>query len=126
MNTQSHDFFYQRHGEKLNINCIIPLTKHYEKCENIFDKIKEYCVISKNLKFHNKLTNVFFFIEQNGIKIDKEAFDTYFNVNDTSFSIYENTIYTQYNLHNTTGRPSNRFNGINFAALNKEDGCRKI
>jgi len=34
-------------------------------------------------------------------------------------------IYTSYNLFTLTGRPSNSFNGINFAALNKENGERE-
>ena len=122
--TSAHTFFYQRHGEKLNINTVIPLTKHYEKCEYIFDKVKEYCVAPPNVKFHNKLTSVFYAIEQSGIKINPDIFNKHFELNNEDFSLYENTIYTQYNLYNITGRPSNRFNGINFAALNKEDGCR--
>ena len=35
-------------------------------------------------------------------------------------------MYSQYNIFTTTGRPSNRFNTINFAALNKESGIRKM
>ena len=34
-------------------------------------------------------------------------------------------VYTQYNYRTTTTRPSNRFGGVNFAALNKDNGCRK-
>lgn len=37
-----------------------------------------------------------------------------------------NMIYSQYNPYTTTGRPSNRFGGINFAALNKSDGTRDM
>jgi len=33
-------------------------------------------------------------------------------------------VYTQFNLKTTTTRPSNKFNGINYAALNKKDGSR--
>ena len=36
-----------------------------------------------------------------------------------------NTVYSQYNMFTTTGRPSNRFGGINFSALNKSDGTRE-
>ena len=122
--TSAHDFFYQRHGEKLNINAVIPVTKHYEKCEYIFDKVKDHCVAPPNVKFHNKLTSVFYAIEQSGIKVNPDVFNKHFELNNEDFSLYENTIYTQYNLYNVTGRPSNRFNGINFATLNKEDGCR--
>ena len=33
-------------------------------------------------------------------------------------------MYTKYNLYNLTTRPTNSFNGVNFAALNKNDGSR--
>lgn len=33
--------------------------------------------------------------------------------------------FCEYNPFTLTGRPSNHFNGINYAALNKEDGSRK-
>ena len=123
--TQTHDFFYQKHGDIEDINAIIPLVKHYERCELIFDKIKEYCIKPDNTKFHNKLTSVFFAIERNGIKINKDVFNEFFKPNTELFSIQDNTVHTQYNLYTTTGRPSNSFNGINFAALKKEDGCRE-
>ena len=64
-------------------------------------------------------------IETSGIKINKEEFEKHFSIDDPEYSIQDNIIYTQYNLNTTTSRPSNRFNGINFAALNKENGCRK-
>ena len=34
-------------------------------------------------------------------------------------------VFSEYNLFTSTGRPSNRFGGINFAALNKKDGSRE-
>jgi hypothetical protein len=33
--------------------------------------------------------------------------------------------YCEYNPYSLTGRPSNHFNQVNYAALNKEDGSRK-
>jgi len=33
-------------------------------------------------------------------------------------------VYTQYNLNTTTTRPSNKFGGVNYAALNKKTGER--
>ena len=122
--TPTHETFYRNHGHRDNINMIIPLTKHYEKCELIFDKVKDYFK-TDNIKFNNKLTSVFFAIERNGINLDKKQFDKYFELNNENFSIKDNTIYSQYNLYTTTGRPSNSFNSINFAALAKENGCRK-
>ena len=122
--TSAHEFFYQKHSEKDNINTIIPIVKHYEKCELIYEKIKNYC-LTDNVKFNNKATNVFCAIEKNGIKINKKQFDKYFELNHENYSIKDDTIYTQYNLYTTTGRPSNSFNSINFAALAKDNGCRK-
>ena len=37
----------------------------------------------------------------------------------------ESIVFSEYNPYTSTGRPSNRFGGINFAALNKTDGSRK-
>lgn len=33
-------------------------------------------------------------------------------------------VYSHYNVYTTTGRPSNSFGGVNYAALNKSDGTR--
>ena len=122
--TSAHEFFYQKHKDLENINTIIPLVKHYEKCELIYDKIKNY-ISTDNVKFNNKLTSVFFAIERNGIKINKKTFDKYFELTNENFNIKDDTIYTHYNLYTTTGRPSNSFNSINFAALAKDNGCRR-
>lgn len=122
--TPSQEFFYQKFYDKENINTIIPLVKHYEKCENIFSIISKYCETWEN-KFQNKLINVFYYIERSGIKIDKNILDKFYELNNDKFSIYNNIIHTQYNLYTTTGRPSNSFNGINFAALDKNNGCRE-
>jgi len=120
-----YNFFYQKFDNLSNINTIIPLVKHYEKCELIFEKIKPYCLKLDNSKFHIKLSSIFFAIEKNGIKIDKTIFNQYFTPQNELYSIFDNKIYSKYNLHTTTGRPSNSFNGINFAALVKDNGCRE-
>jgi hypothetical protein len=60
-------------------------------------------------------------IERNGLFINKEIFIEKFQPNDD----VDDKVYTEYNLYTTTGRPSNKFGGINYAALNKEDGCRE-
>jgi len=122
--TPTHETFYQNHGHRDNVNTIIPLVKHYEKCELIFDKVKDYFK-TDNAKFNNKATSVFFAIERNGIKINKKQFDKHFELDNEHFNIQDDTIYTQYNLYTTTGRPSNSFNSVNFAALAKDNGCRK-
>jgi len=122
--TKAHDIFYQKHKSKLDINKIIPVVKHYERCELLWDSIKDKFNKESN-SYYSKLSKIFFIIENNGIKIDESVFNKYFDIDNKSFNIRYNTIYTNYNVHTTTGRPSNSFNSINFAALNKDTGCRK-
>ena len=62
---------------------------------------------------------VFNAVERSGIRIDREKFESHFHPIDREFT------YTQYNFKTTTTRPSNKFNGVNYAALNKENGCRE-
>lgn len=99
------------------LNSLIPIPKHYEKWENIHN-ILEYSDVNEFL--NTKATNVFYHIEKNGIGIDPKKFNKYFEVTWKDNSIYGNTVYTQYNLYNLTTRPSNAFNGVNFAALPKD------
>ena len=113
--TQAYEFFYSKFNTLENINTIIPAVKHYEKCEIVYNKIKEYCV-SQNVKYLNKLTTAFFSIERNGLKIDPKKFNKYYDITNEAFSIKDDVVYTRYNLYTPTGIPSNSFNGINFAA----------
>ncbi len=62
---------------------------------------------------------VFNAIERSGIRIHKPTFEKYFHPIDSE------STYSQYNLKTTTTRPSNKFKNVNYAALNKENGCRK-
>jgi hypothetical protein len=109
---------------------LIPIAKHYEKYENVYDHIEQTInKISENIHeydFLNHYVSPFFFnIERQGIKLDKEPFIKHFKeIPNPKFSISKGKIYTQYNLNTLTGRPSNAFNGINFAALNKTNGER--
>jgi len=58
-------------------------------------------------------------IESAGLQVDRELFKQRFDLD-----CRQGVTYTQYNPYTTTGRPSNRFAGVNYAALNKEDGSR--
>ncbi len=64
-------------------------------------------------------------IESVGLRVDESLFDAYFDTK-AKRSGKDNFVYSEYNLYTTTGRPSNRFNGINFAALPKHDGTRSV
>ena len=126
--TQTHTYFYNKYPENLKINKIIPVVKHYEYCENIYNKTKQHFTqeVPQHFDFYNnKSTIAFFGIEKNGININETVFNQHFPQINPLYSIRDNKIYTNYNLFTTTRRPSNTFNGLNFAALNKESGARK-
>jgi hypothetical protein len=54
------------------------------------------------------------------------AFERYFELKRPFLSRYNSYTFSQYNLNTTTGRPSNTFNSLNFAALPKENGSRSV
>ena len=115
-----HDFFYRKYPHIANIGSIIPIVKHYERCETIFNAVQHVFSLPKPQHFefyNNKATNVFYWIEQEGLKVDPKLFEEYFGVE-------KDWTYSQFNLKTTTTRPSNSFGGINYAALDKSNGCR--
>ena len=120
--TQTHELYYRQHKDNLELNKIIPIVKHYELCEIIFGDLKANINIENtkyNEFFNNKVSVVFNAIERSGIQIHNETFEKHFHPVDGK------SVYTQFNLKTTTTRPSNKFNNVNYAALNKENGCRK-
>lgn len=64
-------------------------------------------------------------IEQSGLHLNKEKFVNQFGADMWKYT-QQNMFYSEYNPYTSTGRPSNRFGGINFAALNKNDGSREV
>lgn len=118
--TASHQFYWRRHVNLNHINTIIPLMNHAAMCQ----KIRKYAwpmimnsKLSDSYKTFNSLyPQTFANIESNGMQIN-----TQFTMNHL---IHSGRVYSQYNYHTTTGRPSNAFRGFNYAAMNKEDGTR--
>ena len=132
VSTRCTDYYYRQYPSMPNINCLIPISKHYEECEAIFDKslpiINKYRLTNTQFQFNNfRTTDVFYHIEKNGIKADKNCYIEYYKdkLTNPEYNLYKGKLYTQYNLYTTTSRPSNTFNNINFAALNKDNGERK-
>ena len=117
--TQTHNFFTSKYPNKKDVNRIIPIVKHYEYCEKTFEDLKDRINEPIN-EFNNTKTSVVFnALEQSGLRIDRETFQSHFHDHDGEY------VYTQYNFKTLTGRPSNKFKGVNYAALNKENGSRK-
>ena len=110
IDTNSHNFFNMKHYRKKNINRVIPILKHLELCRklskimlDVIEKNKE----DVNLSYNDDILNNLSYLEGNGIQTT------------------EGMVYSEYKIFTSTGRPSNRFGGTNFAALNKKDGSRK-
>ena len=118
--TTAHTTLYRRFPDLLTVNQLVPITKHYEVCEQVYDDLEHRVNTVVNPFYNDKVTLVFNAIERNGIKIDKNEFKKYFD-RDPS----EEFVFTSYNFKTLTTRPSNKFDGINYAALPKETGCRK-
>jgi len=109
--TNSHQHFYTYFRKFDNINCVVPILKHVEWCRQVVKKIamvvfgkKQDCYDTYNFGVLENLQ----YIEQFGLMTKNDGL-----------------VYSEYNPYTSTGRPSNRFGGINFAALNKKDGSRK-
>lgn len=122
---KAYQNFYNEHPFIPTLNQIIPVTKHYERCENLYGYLKDYIGKETNQEFYQELTRQYLTIEQNGIGLDKTKFNRHYDPTWESYSIKDDVIYTSYNLYNLTTRPTNAFNAINFLALNKEDGSRQ-
>ena len=122
------NFYYSRYGEKKDINKLIPITKLYERCEDNFKGIKEVIEleIPSGFDFYNKVaTNVFFLLEQNGVGVLYDSFNSLFKPKNPLYNTVNNVVYTDYNLYNSTSRPTNTFNSVNFAAIPKAEEYRK-
>jgi hypothetical protein len=125
--TQAHELLYRKNHRVEYINTVIPISKHYERCEEIYNKVQPVFTsdIPDHFKFYNNdATKVFWYIEKQGIAVEHP--EDCLDMTNPQYSIEDGRIYTHYNLYTTTTRPSNAFNGINFAGLNKEDGTRKF
>lgn len=120
------NFYYDKYTNLPELNCIIPISKHYEVLEILYNKVLASILMDTPLNRYDNLSKVFYEIESNGISLNKDNFIEYYGdaLKHPEFSIKNGKIYTQYNLNTTTGRPSNNFNGINFAALNHNTGER--
>lgn len=117
--TRAHQVLTQRNKSKQDINRIVPIVKHYETCEKNYNNLKLHFDERVNEFYNNRVPLVFNAIERSGIQVAPELFKQHFDKD------WGDKVYTQYNYRTTTTRPSNRFGGINFAALNKENGCRE-
>ena len=124
-NTPVHKDFYIKYPTLPTINEIIPISKHYERCECLYQLVKDYFELEMDIQLQDKLVEAYKKVEDAGIKIDLKCFHDKFQFQNKEYSLLGDTIYSYYNLYNLTGRPTNSFNGINFLAIPKDQDFRK-
>jgi hypothetical protein len=117
--TPTHYHFHKNNQNAYNASILIPIVKHYEYCEKIFNNIKSHINDQINEFYNNDATMVFNAIERNGIRINRREFEKNFHVPNSDF------VFTQFNFKTLTRRPSNKFKKVNYAALKKDNGERK-
>jgi len=118
VDTSYHTKMYREMGIKNNVNYFIPISKHYERCENLFSLSQFSNISSLDISSEYK------WVEESGIGVTKSVLDIYKLQNPNVF-ISEGKAFTSYNLYNQTGRPTNSFGGINFLAIPKQEEIRK-
>ena len=114
----AYDFFHSKYYNVKKLNEIIPFTKHKEYCDRVFDKIVDYVDTLYESEYHSDVTEAFSSIEKNGIKVTDNVCDIFDER--VRKHISNGKLYSQYNLWTSTGRPSNSFGNVNFAALPPE------
>ena len=100
-------YYRNTYYHKTNLNKVIPILKHLEYCRELAKVIRTEKDKMVNDIYNNKIINILTYIESAGMRY------------------YDKMVYSEYNMYTSTGRPSNSFGGINFAALNKTDGSRE-
>jgi len=123
--TSAHIWFSKTYVNFKYLNTIIPIYKHVERCElirNDFLELWNDPIINDNsFKYYNALMlPTLYNIERSGIAVNSNVFNSFF----PGKSTFDGLVYSEYNPYTTTSRPSNNYDGVNFAALNKESGVR--
>jgi hypothetical protein len=131
IDTTAHRFYNILFPNCNVINKIISIAKHFEKfmkiCESALDLLNENAYdiqFDSFLKLNKDIVDTLCSIEKSGLCVDTEKFKNVFGDNQMC-NIHDGMVYSQYNIFTSTGRPSNRYGGINFAALNKQDDTRE-
>ena len=122
------DFLGNKYYNVKKLNEIIPLSKHKEYCDELSQRMHDWLIENLHTLMNDESWFVrdgsidpikaFYNIEKQGIKVTDDICDV-FDIR-VKKHISEGKLYGKYNLTTTTGRPSNSFGTVNFAALPPE------
>lgn len=122
------NWYSNKYKDYNDINKLVPLSKLYENSEKIYKAVEKHLTleIPEGFNFYNTTaTNVFFLLEHPGLGIYYQPFLDKFTPKSPQYNIKDNVTYTSYNLYNSTSRPTNAFNSVNYAAIPKSEEHRK-
>lgn len=120
-------FIEVTHRNVTDLNRAIPLVK---LASMFVDKVRRFDLndlpeMDRSFNFVNHIAMTRFAqLESVGLAVEPTTFLSFYGPEQLP-NLKDGRVFSQYNLYTSTGRPSNRFGGINFAAMNKEDGSRK-
>ena len=118
------DILNNRFYNLKQINTVIPIYKHLEYCNKVAEQIEQLWKNKDKINFDDYLLYnreailAYYSIERKGIKVSDDVCDIFDNR--VKKHISNNKLYSDYFLNTTTGRPSNSFGSVNFAALEPE------
>ena len=109
--TPAHSFFHRKFHNLKWVNNLIPITKHIESIRYTRDEFLQYYDLGGGISEGVK-------------KFDNFYIESLHKVETSGIWAESGMEWTQYHPFTLTSRPSNNFGGINYAALNKDDGSR--
>jgi hypothetical protein len=121
--TTAHTFVKRHCGDPAMWNAAIPFLKHKEAFDDMADDVSRFICRTKvdsSFEQFNDLIHILGDIEQQGIHVDPLLFEKHFGVKVGA----PNMVYSRYNFYTSTGRPSNSYDGVNYAAIEHNDGSR--
>jgi hypothetical protein len=119
--TLAHRIIYRTLSGTKGLNNVVPILKHQETFDAMCDEFRPGELDDGYLKENDVIIETLATLEKNGIHIDTDIFSKYF----AARIPLPNTVFSQYNIYTATGRPSNHFDNVNYAALNKDNGVRQ-
>lgn len=120
--TPAHGLVRRNSSGVGRLNCIIPLMKHLEAFDDLCDAVQKMIdkMDKSTLLVNDVILESLGHLESTGIFVDADKFENRFSVKPNANGM----VFSHYNPYTSTGRPSNRFGGVNYAALNTKDGSR--
>jgi hypothetical protein len=128
LDTPTHLYYTRKYSQEKDINCYIPFPKHVEIHQDNAGKIISIInnhLIPGGFNFYTSNLQTMYEIESQGIKVDLSNLQEYYGDKIISYVSNDNRVFSEYNFYTSAGRPSNRYGGLNFAAIDKEKGHRK-